>query len=99
MSPQFGFSGFPYYNSHTEVDDAIAAAGFSVVLHATNHAADQGVDGLKNCVSFWEEQHPDILMTGIFGDEPAEEMADAGADLIIGTHPMCPAGRVDHIGE
>lgn len=71
---QYGFSGFPYFNSPTEVGDAIAAAGFNVVLHATNHAADQGIDGLNNCVTFWEEQHPDVLMTGISGDEPSEEV-------------------------
>lgn len=71
---QYGFSGFPYFNSPTEVGDAIAEAGFNVVLHATNHAADQGIDGLNNCVTFWEEQHPDILMTGISGDEPSEEL-------------------------
>lgn len=71
---QYGFSGFPYFNSPTEVGDAIAEAGFNVVLHATNHAADQGIDGLNNCVTFWEEQHPNILMTGISGDEPSEEL-------------------------
>ena len=70
---QLGFSGFPYFNSPTEVGDAIAAAGFNVVLHATNHAADQGIDGLKYCASFWEEQYPDILMTGILGDDVSEE--------------------------
>lgn len=71
---QLGFSGFPRFNSPTEVGDAIAAAGFNVVLHASNHAADQGIDGLKNCVAFWEEQHPDILVAGISGDEPTEEL-------------------------
>ncbi|MCH5344380.1 MAG: CapA family protein [Acetatifactor sp.] len=70
---QIGFSGYPYFNSPTEVGDAIAAAGFNVVLHATNHAADQGIDGLKNCVSFWE-QYPDILVAGISGDEQPEEI-------------------------
>lgn len=59
-----GFSGFPHFNSPQEVGDAIAAAGFNVVLHATNHAADQGVDGIKNCAAYWETR-PDILMTGI----------------------------------
>ena len=71
---ELGFSGFPYFNSPTEVGDAIADTGFNVVLHATNHAADQGIDGLKNCVSFWEEQHPDTLMVGISGDESAKEL-------------------------
>ena len=66
---ELGFSGFPTFNSPTEVGDAIAAAGFNVVLHATNHAADQGIKGIEHCVSFWE-QYPEVLVTGIAGDEP-----------------------------
>lgn len=68
---QLGFSGYPRFNSPCEVGDAIAAAGFTVVLHATNHAADQGIDGIYNCVSYWET-HPEILMTGITGETPAD---------------------------
>lgn len=68
-----GFSGFPYFNSPTEVGDAIAAAGFNVVLHATNHAADQGLAGIENCAAFWAG-YPDILMTGISGEEPADRI-------------------------
>lgn len=68
---QLGFSGYPRFNSPCEVGDAIAAAGFTVVLHATNHAADQGIDGIYNCVSYWET-HPEILMTGISGETPAD---------------------------
>lgn len=70
---QLGFSGYPYFNSPTEVGDAIAAAGFNVVLHATNHAADQGFSGIKNCAAFWE-QYPDVLMTGISGEAPEEQI-------------------------
>ena len=66
---ELGFSGFPTFNSPTEVGDAIAAAGFNVVLHATNHAADQGIKGIEHSVSFWE-QYPEVLVTGIAGDEP-----------------------------
>lgn len=49
-----GFSGYPYFNSPTEVGDAIADAGFNVVLHASNHAADKGIDGLKSCLEYWQ---------------------------------------------
>ena len=65
---EHGPSGFPHFNSPTEVGDAIAAAGFNVVLHASNHSADMGIKGLKNCVSFWEEKHPEVLMTGIYSE-------------------------------
>lgn len=63
-----GFSGYPYFNSPTEVGDAIAKAGFNVVLHASNHAADQGVEGLESCAEFWDK-YPEILMTGIHADK------------------------------
>lgn len=65
-----GFSGFPHFNSPTEVGDGIAAAGFNVVLHASNHSADQGLAGLQNCLSFWKK-YPEVLVTGIY--ESAEE--------------------------
>ncbi len=73
---ELGFSGYPRFNSPTEAGDAIAAAGFNIVLHATNHAADQGVKGIRNCVAYWNEEHPDILMTGIYDREnvPAEDI-------------------------
>ena len=71
-----GFSGYPHFNSPTEVGDAIAKAGFNVVLQASNHSADQGIEGLKHCVEFWKK-YPDVVMTGIFEntDEPNQDIA------------------------
>ena len=66
-----GFSGFPYFNSPTEVGDAIAEAGFNVVLHASNHAADQEISGLLNCLEYWKS-HPEVLVTGIYENEDEE---------------------------
>ena len=59
-----GFSGYPRFNSPTQVGDAIANAGFNVVLHATNHAADQNKAGIVNCLEFWK-QYPDVTVAGI----------------------------------
>lgn len=70
---EFGFSGYPYFNSPTEVGDAIAKAGFNVVLHSSNHTADKKLQGILNCVEFWE-QYPDVLAAGIYG-EPDEDTA------------------------
>ena len=63
-----GFSGFPSFNSPTEVGDAVADAGFNVVLQASNHTADQGLDGLLYCADFWKSKHPEVLVTGIHED-------------------------------
>ena len=66
-----GFSGYPRFNSPTELGDSIVEAGFNVVLHATNHAADKGIEGMYNCIDFWA-QYPDVVMTGIFREVDKE---------------------------
>ena len=67
-----GFSGYPLFNSPTEVGDAIAKAGFNVVLQSSNHSADQGIEGLLNCVDFWENTYPGITMVGIHKEDNEE---------------------------
>lgn len=60
-----GLSGYPAFNGAFEVGDALAEAGFDVVLHATNHALDKGSKGLLNCLNFWETNYPEIAVLGI----------------------------------
>lgn len=61
---QFPYSGYPSFNSPTEIGDAIINAGFDIVLHATNHTMDMGYDGVLNTFAFWKE-HPQITVLGI----------------------------------
>ncbi len=71
---ELGFSGFPHFNSPTQVGDAIAKAGFNVVLHSSNHTADQKLEGILNCVEFWQ-QYPQVMVAGIYGEEgPTQEI-------------------------
>ena len=63
---ELGLSGYPNFNGAFEVGDAIAAAGFDVVLHATNHALDKKEAGLKNCLEFWRTSHPAMAVLGIY---------------------------------
>lgn len=70
---ELGLSGYPAFNGAYEVGDAIAGAGFDVVLHATNHAIDRGKNGLLNCLNFWENNYPDIAVLGI---NSSQEMQD-----------------------
>lgn len=60
-----GVSGYPTFNAPFEVGDALALAGYDVVLHATNHALDKGKKGLLNCIDFWENTYPEIGVVGI----------------------------------
>jgi len=71
---ELGISGYPMFNTYYEVGDALVDAGFDVVLHATNHAMDRGKEGLLNCISYWEEEHPDIAYLGI---QDTQEEQDA----------------------
>ncbi|MBR4966183.1 MAG: CapA family protein, partial [Lachnospiraceae bacterium] len=61
---ELGYSGYPMFNTAYELGDAIADAGFDVVLHATNHTMDKGRTGLLNCLNYWEENHPEIAVLG-----------------------------------
>lgn len=60
---EFGYSGYPAFNSPQETGHAIADAGFNVVLLASNHAMDMGKKGLLNTLTFWE-QYPEITTVG-----------------------------------
>lgn len=64
-----GFSGYPSFNSPVGLADSIVNAGFNVVLHASNHICDMGIGGLNDCKKYWDENHPDTLVVGIYGEE------------------------------
>lgn len=72
---ELGISGYPAFNAPYEVGDALTEAGFDVVCHATNHALDKGKRGVQNCTSYWQEQHPETAVLGIYGS--AEAAAEA----------------------
>lgn len=62
---ELGLSGYPCFNCAYEVGDAIAAAGFNVVLHATNHTLDKRGQGVDNCINYWRTNHPKVAVLGM----------------------------------
>ncbi|HHT38206.1 MAG TPA: CapA family protein [Mollicutes bacterium] len=62
------YSGYPRFGSPYEIGDAIAKAGFNVVLHATNHSYDKGLKGLKETFSFWDQYKDQVTVLGIHKD-------------------------------
>ena len=60
-----GISGYPCFNSPFELGDAEVAAGFDVILHATNHTLDKNRKGVVNCMEYWESSYPEIAYLGI----------------------------------
>lgn len=68
-----GISGYPLFNGRFEVGNAIEKAGFDVVLHATNHAMDQGRSGIITCLNRWKKAHPKIKITGMYASKKAAD--------------------------
>jgi poly-gamma-glutamate synthesis protein (capsule biosynthesis protein) len=60
----FGFSGYPQFNTPQEAGRALAAAGFDVVSHATNHIMDKGERAVFATMDFWDSV-PGVLYLGI----------------------------------
>jgi len=50
----YDFSGYPRFNSPQKIGRAIAAAGFNVINHATNHIMDKGEKAITATLDFWD---------------------------------------------
>ncbi|HHT53898.1 MAG TPA: CapA family protein [Clostridiales bacterium] len=59
-----GLSGYPMFNAPQQVADAVAEAGFDVVLQATNHTLDRGEEGVRICREYWAEYYPNVRIVG-----------------------------------
>jgi poly-gamma-glutamate synthesis protein (capsule biosynthesis protein) len=68
----FGLSGYPQFNGPAEMGETIAALGFDVVNHATNHVMDKGEAAVRAMIAFWEER-PAITYLGIHASPEARE--------------------------
>lgn len=68
---EIGLYGYPNFNGPYEVGDALAKAGFNVILHATNHTLDRGKTALVNCMNFWKTNHENVAVLGVFVSQEA----------------------------
>jgi len=51
---QYGYSGYPAFNTPQSLARVIADTGFDIVNHANNHAMDMGKDGLYATLDLWD---------------------------------------------
>ncbi len=65
VADENSYSGYPSFGTPMQVGDALNDAGFDIVSHATNHAFDKGETGVLDSITFWRENHPEMLFTGI----------------------------------
>lgn len=69
----FGFSGYPAFNTPSDMADNLNTLGFDLVNGASNHSLDKGKQGIGNTLEIWDKQE-DMLFTGVF-DSRAERDA------------------------
>ncbi|MDR2370179.1 MAG: CapA family protein [Treponema sp.] len=67
---EFGFSGYPRFNSPQELGAAVAGAGFDIINHATNHIMDKGEKAVFATMDYWDAV-PGIRYLGIRRSEEA----------------------------
>lgn len=64
---EYGYSGYPRFNTPRDLATDIIEAGFDVVNIANNHMLDMLPDGLASTIDFWNEQ--DCLLIGGYKSE------------------------------
>lgn len=68
---QLGLSGYPAFNGPQEIGDAEVAAGFDVMIKASNHVLDYGDAAIRSELAFWRQHHPEIAVVGMADTEDA----------------------------
>ncbi len=61
---EMGYSGYPLFNSPSDMGKTLVNEGFDVVLHASNHVMDKLTVGVENTLTFWSD-YPGVTVLGI----------------------------------
>jgi poly-gamma-glutamate synthesis protein (capsule biosynthesis protein) len=59
---EFGYSGYPQFNTPREMGTTLVETGFDIINIANNHMLDMRDDGLKATIEYWDTQ--DVLQIG-----------------------------------
>ncbi|MFL2132513.1 CapA family protein [Desemzia sp. FAM 24101] len=63
-----GFSGYPSFNTPSEVAGNLVETGFDLVNSSSNHSLDKGTEGVLNALETWSD-YPEVTYTGVFKDQ------------------------------
>lgn len=61
---EFGFSGYPDFNTPSEMAANLNDLGFDLVNGASNHSLDKGTQGILNTLEIWGQQE-NMVFTGV----------------------------------
>ena len=63
--PEYGYTGYPSFNTPFELAHAEEEAGFDLLLLATNHTMDKSGKGVENCMNYLDENLTELDYVGI----------------------------------
>ena len=98
--PDYGYSGYPMFNSPDALLDAIEYAGYTILNTTNNHSFDMGVDGLIRTRNLIDDSS--IEAVGTFTETPESrvhymELGDKTFALL--TYAETFNGMVDHVNN
>lgn len=67
VSDHANISNYPVFGTPREVGDAVCKVGFDVILHASNHTLDKGIDNVYDAIDYWSDK--DVTVLGIHKDQ------------------------------
>lgn len=63
---ELGISGYPVFNTPSDMIPSLVDVGFNLVTSSNNHTLDKGTTGVMNTVKLWREYEDEITFTGAF---------------------------------
>ncbi len=69
---EYGYSGYPSFNTPDEAAGALAGAGFNLVNLATNHVLDYGVGAAERSLGVWDA-YPGVACAGSYRSQADRE--------------------------
>ncbi len=67
-APTIPCSGYPLFSTPSDLGKVERNLGFDWISHSSNHTLDQGENGVKLTLDFWD-QYPEVAVTGIARSE------------------------------
>jgi poly-gamma-glutamate synthesis protein (capsule biosynthesis protein) len=71
---ELGYSGFPTFNTPSEVGDAMLDMGFNLVSLSTNHTLDKGEKGVINSLAYWNSKQNVFTAGSYLSEEDLNEV-------------------------
>lgn len=66
---ELGYSGYPSFNTPSDMIPSLIDVGFNFVTGSNNHTLDMGTQGVFNTLDYWQAYEENIFFTGIFNSQ------------------------------